>query len=358
LLSSVLTAMSGGVDSSVAAALLQEYCETVVGITMKLWDFPPAEQSPGRGCCSIEDAADAAAVAAKLGIPHYVLNLKEDFFRLVVSDFIVEYRSGRTPNPCIRCNTMMKWGALWKKKEEMNLDYIATGHYAQVKKINGEVGLYRADFREKDQSYALWGIPYHKLAGTVFPLGALSKAEVRRKAESMGLRTAKKAESQEICFIPDNDYGGFLRRQGVEIGRGEMLDAAGRVLGSHSGYIDYTIGQRKGLGGGSPYPLFVHRIDASANRIYVGPRQDTVFRRVAVDKVNWLTEEPVYHQFSALVKIRYSDAGREALVKAIDSARLSIEFASGVEAPTPGQSAVVYAGERVICGGIIASAEK
>jgi len=350
--------MSGGVDSSTAAAMLTETCSTVVGVTMKLWDFPPELQPPGRGCCSIEDAADAAAVAAKLGIAHYVLNLKDEFHAQIITDFISEYRAGRTPNPCIRCNSFLKWGALWKKKEELGLEYLATGHYAQIIEAGGEFGLYRAQNLRKDQSYALWGIPYQKLSRTLFPLGRLTKEEVRRKAEVLGLRTAKKPESQEICFIPDNDYGSFLRRQGVKIDKGEMVDGRGNVIGEHTGYCDYTIGQRKGLGGGAPYPLFVNQIDAQNNRIYVGPRAEVVFRKIAVSEVNWLAAEPLAVDFSATVKIRYNDPGREALVRPISREILSIDFARGVEAPTPGQSAVVYKDNRVICGGIIQSMEK
>ncbi len=345
--------MSGGVDSSVAAALLAENCAMVVGVTMKLWDFLPEQQHPGKGCCSIEDAADAAAVAAKLGIPHYVLNLKDDFFKQIVEDFISEYRAGRTPNPCIRCNAFLKWGALWKKKEELGLDYLATGHYAQVIENGGEFGLYRAQNLRKDQSYALWGIPFHKLSNTLFPIGQLTKEEVRGKAEALGLRTAKKPESQEICFIPDNDYGSFLRGHGVKIERGEMVDAQGKVIGEHSGYCDYTIGQRKGLGGGAPYPLFVNQIDPLTNRIYVGPREEVIFRNITVSEVNWLISEPLASDFSATVKIRYNDPGKEASVKLLSLNRLSIEFVHGVEAPTAGQSAVVYLDDRVICGGII-----
>ena len=355
---SVLLAMSGGVDSSVAAVVLMEAGYEVVGITMKLWDFPAGSDIPERGCCSVDDTLDAASVAAKLGFPHYTVNLLDDFRREVIDNFVGEYRSGRTPNPCVRCNTGLKWGALWDKMEELNLDHIATGHYARVLDDGNEPGLFRSINLKKDQSYALWGIEYEKLKRTIFPLGNMLKEEVRRKAEKMGLRMANKPESQEICFIPDNDYGNFLKGRGVISSEGEIIGPGGKVIGKHDGYIHYTIGQRKGLGGGAAFPLFVNRVDPLHNRVYAGPKANAVFRKILVKQVNWLTKKTPLENFRGEVKIRYNDPGRDAIITSTGESTLSIEFPDGALAPAPGQSAVVYLKDRVICGGIIDSVAK
>jgi tRNA-specific 2-thiouridylase len=349
---SVLIAMSGGVDSSVAAVKLLEAGYRVIGITMKLWDSQEGF-SPGRGCCSLDDARDAQAVAGKLGFPHYVLNLKDEFQKYVIDDFISEYRTGRTPNPCIRCNSFLKWGALWEKKRSLGVDFIATGHYAQILPTEDGVGLFRAKSSDKDQSYALWGISRNKLAHTLLPLGALEKAEVRKIAQNLGLRVADKAESQEICFIPDNDYSAFLHNIGIEIGEGEIVDEAGNIIGHHPGYHHYTIGQRKGLGGGFIAPMFVYMIDPQTNRIYVGEREKILFNIVYASNINWLISHPPDSEFTAIVKVRYRDAGREAVISLLSEKSLKAYFPQGVEAPTPGQSLVVYDKERVIAGGII-----
>lgn len=345
--------MSGGVDSSVAAALLLQQGYRVVGVTMKLWDYPPGITPSLRGCCSLDDTQDAASVASKLGIPHYTLNLKDEFRLQVIDNFIAEYKAGRTPNPCIRCNTFLKWGALFSKMQELNLDCIATGHYARVECENGEYRLLKSSIPRKDQSYALWGIPCDKLPRTVFPLGNLAKEEVRKIADSLGFKNADKPESQEICFIPDNDYGNFLTAQGVKSVEGDIIGPDGKIIGRHPGYIYYTLGQRKGLGGGAPYPLFVNRIDTIDNKVYAGPRQSVVFSTLKAVGVNWLTNEIPSGEFPAVVKIRYADPGRKAMVTPHGASEISCRFPDGVEAPTPGQSAVVYEEDRVLCGGII-----
>jgi tRNA-specific 2-thiouridylase len=344
--------MSGGVDSSVAAVKLVEAGYQVVGVTMKLWDFSEGNR-PGRGCCSIDDALDAQAVAGKLGFPHYVLNLKEEFQKYVIDDFIAEYRSGRTPNPCIRCNSYLKWGALWDKKENLGIDYIATGHYAQILATSDGFGLFTAHSREKDQSYALWGIPQNRLAKTLFPLGALDKSQVRKIAGELGLKVAGKSESQEICFIPDNNYSSFLQKSGFNIGEGEIVDEKGKVLRHHPGYHHYTIGQRKGLGGGSPHPMFVYKIEPQSNRVYVCERERVIFNVVYADRINWLISPPPASEFTAIAKVRYRDPGRSAVISILSDNNIKAYFLQGVEAPTPGQSLVIYEGERVIAGGII-----
>ena len=345
--------MSGGVDSSVAAAKLVEAGHKVVGVTMKLWDFPPGTSGKVKGCCSLQDANDAKVVAAKLRIPHYTLNLKEDFHSWVIDDFLMEYHTGRTPNPCVRCNTYLKWGKLWETREKLGLEYIASGHYAIVRNIDGETGLFKSTNPEKDQSYALWGIPHRKLERTIFPLGEMSKPQVRHEAEKLGLQVAVKTESQEICFVPDDDYGKFLHEAGLQVNPGEILDLQGNIVGKHRGYIHYTIGQRKGLGGGFSQPVYVKRIDAARNRIYVAPKEEMPFHEITVDNVNWLTERIPEGEFEALVKVRYRDTGHTAHVVPVSKRKMNIHFDNGVEAPTPGQSAVLYIKDRVLAGGII-----
>lgn len=354
---SVLIAMSGGVDSSVAAAKLVEEGFRVVGATMWHWDFPPgAKQSEVEVAETPRFAQEASQVAVKLGLPHHIIDLRETFRERIVSDFIAEYRAGRTPNPCVRCNALMKWGALWDKKNELNLDYLATGHYARVLETDDGVGLFRAANSRKDQSYALWAVPLEKLSATIFPLGESDKESVRSKAADLGLKTVVKTESQEICFIPLNNYGEFLEDSGLKAEPGDIIDHHGDVIGRHKGIIHYTIGQRKGLGGGAPHPLFVVRIDPVENIIHVGPRERIIFHDIEVTGVNWLTKRIPHIDFRAVVKVRYLDKGREARVSPQGEARMKIHFPQGVEAPTPGQSAVVYIGDRVIGGGIIAFA--
>lgn len=356
---SVLIAMSGGVDSSVAAALLIERGWKVTGATMRLWDYAPQPGLRHKFCCSLQDSMDAAFIASMLGIQHHTIDLKEHFMKAVVDDFVSEYSKGRTPNPCIRCNSLLKWGALWDKKNELGLDYFATGHYARVLKTDGDYALFRAKNRGKDQSYALWQIPQAKLKNTVLPLGEIgSKDDVRRKAEMMGLPAAKRPESQEVCFIPDDDYASFLKNAGVESKPGDIVDKSGDILGRHQGVIHYTVGQRKGLGGGYPQPMYVSRIDPLRSLIYIGPREDIIFRKIEVRGVNWLVNPIPDEEFEAEVKIRYRDPGQKAVVKPIGDDGLSIHFPEGAEAPTSGQSAVVYIGGRVVCGGIIESANR
>ena len=345
--------MSGGVDSSVAAAKLLESGFKVVGVTMKLWDNPPEVNYPARGCCSQQDVDDAKSVAEKLGFQHKTLNLGADFERNIIDDFIQEYRAGRTPNPCVRCNALIKWGFLWDMMRELSLNFIATGHYARTMRTDDGAGLFRSTNRLKDQSYALWGIHREKLEQTIFPLWEMSKDDVRAEAVKLGLQTAFRAESQEICFIPDDNYRKFLVNAGVNAGEGNILDLDGKVVGTHKGYIHYTIGQRKGLGGGWRQPMYVKRIDSEENRIYIAPKEEMSSHNIEVDKVNWLVHPIPQIEFRAVVKIRYRDPGGEAIVTPEGDCRMTIHFPQGVEAPTPGQSAVVYQGDRILGGGVI-----
>jgi len=345
--------MSGGVDSSVAAAKLLESGFKVVGVTMKLWDNPPGVNYPARGCCSQQDVDDAKSVAKELGFQHQTLNLGTDFERYIIDDFIREYRAGRTPNPCVRCNALIKWGVLWDMMRKFGLNFIATGHYARTMRTDDGAGLFRSTNLRKDQSYALWGIHREKLEQTIFPLGEMSKDDVRAEAVKLGLQAASRAESQEICFIPDDDYRKFLVNAGVNAGEGDILDLDGKVVGIHKGYIHYTIGQRKGLGGGWLQPMYVKRIDPMENRLYVAPKEEMSSHNIEVDKVNWLVHPIPQKVVRAVVKIRYRDPGGEAIVAPQGDNRMTIHFPEGVEAPTSGQSAVVYQGDRILGGGVI-----
>ena len=347
--------MSGGVDSSAAAAKLVQDGYEVVGATMKLWEAGEDHEPVTGGCCSVKDAHDARMVAAKLGFRHVTLDMRSKFQVSVIDDFIAEYRAGRTPNPCIRCNTFLKWDSLWEKKDQFGLEFIATGHYARILETEDGVGLFKAKHLRKDQSYALWGMPREKLAKTIFPLGEMEKKDVRKFTEESGLRISDKPESQEICFIPDNDYGKFLEKSGIPSPKGDIIDHEGRIIAEHNGIIHYTIGQRKGLGGGYSEPMYVNKIDPVNNTVHIGPRDRILFRKIEVEKVNWLVTDIPSSVFEGDVKIRYADKGVPAEVIPIDGSRVGIICQNGFSAPTPGQSAVIYIGDRLIGGGVISS---
>ncbi len=357
----VVVAMSGGVDSSVAAALLNDQGYKVIGITMKLWDF---EQVGGNvnhesGCCSLSSFNDARLVCAALGVPHYVLNFSREFHEGVVEDFIDEYLAGRTPNPCVQCNIKIKWKTLVEKAEQLGADYIATGHYARVL-FNSETGryeLWRGVDNRKDQSYALWGIRQQSLAKTLFPLGELTKPQVRKLARKYGLNTAEKAESQEICFIPDNNYHRLLKQVNPELEQkitgGELVDTEGNRLGTHMGYPFYTIGQRKGLGGGFEQPMYVVDIDSRNNRVIVGTADELRHKEFTVEQVNLISQENLTGSTHVSIKIRYNDDGHPGMIIPQDGQQLRIVFDEPQKSITPGQSAVFFDGERVLGGGII-----
>lgn len=354
--------MSGGVDSSVAAALLHEQGYDIIGVTMKLWDF---EQVGGNvnhesGCCSLESFNDARMVCASLGVPHYVLNFSREFHEGVVQDFIDEYLAGRTPNPCVQCNTKIKWRTLVDKAEELGADYISTGHYAQTH-FNPESGrfeLIRAVDDHKDQSYALWGITQKSLSKTLFPLGGFTKPQVRDLARKFGLRTAEKKESQEICFIPDNNYHRLLKsiEPGLagKVDGGAMVDSQGNVLGKHEGYPFYTIGQRKGLGGGFEKPMYVTEIDQPNNRVIVGPKEELYHRSFRVQDVNLIRYTSIDEPLKVDIKIRYNDDGHPGIIRpATGGSELEAVFDQPQKSITPGQSAVFFEGDQVVGGGII-----
>ncbi len=348
----VMVALSGGVDSSVAAAVLLEQGYQVVGATMKLLNLPD-EDYGDRGCCSLDAVRRAQAVCRQLDIPHYTLNLAADFGREVIAPFVAEYAAGRTPNPCLRCNLMVKWGALLRRAYGTGCDYLATGHYARLEQQRGRWILRRGRDRAKDQSYALYGLSQEALAHTLLPLGEITKRTVRETAVRLGLVTAETEESQDICFIVGGDYREFLRGQ-IPFRPGPIVDEDGQVLGEHEGLPAYTIGQRKGLGlGGGGEVLVVLAKDPDRNRLIVGPKESLVRREVQVEEVNWLSRPapPVGETIRAEVELRYRGKPIPAEITVGADDRAVLVLAAHDQAVTPGQAAVWYEGDLLLGGG-------
>jgi len=357
-MSRVLVAMSGGVDSSVAAALLVEAGHEVVGVTMKTFCYSDTP-AHAKTCCGLDGIGDAKRVASALGIPHYVFDVEADFTRDVIDDFVAEYAQGRTPNPCVRCNGHTKFEGLLERGRVLGCDRIASGHYVRVEHGTGTSRLLRGLDPAKDQSYFLWGLPPEILPRLLFPVGELTKDEVRARARALGLVTADKPESQEICFVPTGDYRDLLvRRLGSHpaLEPGDIVRADGELVGRHSGYAGFTVGQRKGLGGGASEPLFVLEIRPESRQVVVGTREELLQDEVVVGDLNWLDEPPEVGRAIA-VQLRYRAAPALATVEACDGAlRLALEERRA--AITPGQSAVVFDGARVLGGGRIATAAR
>jgi tRNA-uridine 2-sulfurtransferase len=349
----VLVAMSGGVDSSVSAALLKEQGHEVIGVSMQLYERSEGTLPGGKTCCSLTDVMDAGRVAKRLGIPFEVVDLRPRFKELVMDDFVSEYTAGRTPNPCARCNERVKFGILLEMAASFGADTLATGHYARVEQ--DEHGIYR--LRKgldpaKDQTYFLFGMNQQQLSRIIFPVGHLEKPQVRELAAKFNLPVAQKHESQEICFIPDNDYVRFLEASGVAPAKGEIVDAAGTKLGSHDGIHKYTVGQRRGLGIAWSEPLYVTGIDREKSQVVVGPRGELFREGLTACDLSW-TDRPISGTFQGSCSIRYRQRPVPCQARLLEDGRLEVKFDTPQHAVTPGQAVVLYDGESVVGGGWI-----
>lgn len=356
-------AMSGGIDSTVTALMLHEQGYEVIGITMKTWDYRGSGGSKKEtGCCNIDSFNDARLAAVQNGFPHYILDIREEFSGAVIQNFVDEYIAGRTPNPCVLCNTHIKWNALLKRANALDCEFIATGHYVRVREENGRHVLSKARDLTKDQSYVLWGLEQDCLARSIYPLGDYLKTEVRQIAADFGYtELSKKAESYEICFVPDNDYRGFLKRNvdGLEaqVDGGDFVLTDGKVVGKHKGYPFYTVGQRKGLDIALGRPVFVTRIIPETNTVVLGDAEDLNQNIMRVGGLNMVKYATIPDHFEAITKIRYKDAGTLSSLT-LDNDIMNVQFYEDVKGIAPGQSAVFYEGDDVIAGGIIQSGEK
>lgn len=352
----VVIAMSGGVDSSVAAALLVEQGYEVIGMMMRLWSEPTAcGTSSVNRCCTPDQMADAQRIADSLGIPFYVLDVQEQFRRTVVDYFIEEHEQGRTPNPCIQCNRQIRFTYLLNRALALDAHYLATGHYAQVVEKNGRFHLYKARDPHKDQSYVLHVLRQEHLAHVLFPVGGYTKTEVRELARRFNLPVAGKSDSQDLCFLGDGDYRRFLREYSAKAAvPGPILTTTGQEIGRHEGLPFYTIGQRKGLGISTPEPVYVLRKEAGRNALVVGTREQLGQQTVHVRDVNWVMNEPPAQAFAAQVKIRYKAEGVPAQVVLGENGRVQVQFQEPVFGVTAGQGAVFYNDDECVGGGIIA----
>lgn len=359
----VLVAMSGGIDSSLAAVMLHEQGYEVIGMTMKTWDYASSGSSKKEtGCCSLDSINDARSIAVSLGFPHYILDIRAEFGDYVINHFTSEYLEGRTPNPCVLCNTHIKWDALLQRADNLGCDFIATGHYAKVRQEqNNNQNRYiisRGLDENKDQSYALWGVSQQSLSRTILPLSNLYKTEIKQMARERGfIDLVNKSESYEICFIPDNDYRGFLKRRvpnlEESVAGGNFVLENGIVVGKHLGYPFYTIGQRKGLGIALGYPTFVTEIRKDTNEVILGVEKDLLRNAMYVKQLNMMKYENLHNKtVETITKIRYNDDGTPAIISQ-ENDTMKVIFHEPVKAITPGQAAVFYEGDDVIGGGWI-----
>lgn len=352
--------MSGGLDSTVTAVMLREEGYEVVGVTMKTWDYATSGGSKKEtGCCSLDSINDARSIAVKHGIHHMILDIRDEFGDFVIENFVDEYLAGRTPNPCVLCNTHIKWEALLKRANQLDCDFIATGHYAQVREENNRFVVSKGLDENKDQSYVLWGLTQQSLSRTQFPLGQYRKSEIRQMALDMGYdELVKKSESYEICFVPDNDYRGFLKRkvEGLEqrVDGGNFVTREGKILGKHKGYPFYTIGQRKGLEIAVGEPLYVISIHPETNTVVLGKEEELNRKGMWVRGLNMGKYAELTTPLEAVTKIRYKNAGTASTLYQ-EGNRMKVIFDADVKGIAPGQSAVFYEGDDVVGGGWIES---
>ncbi|MEO5681113.1 MAG: tRNA 2-thiouridine(34) synthase MnmA [Chitinophagaceae bacterium] len=355
----VLVAMSGGIDSTITALMLNDEGYEVIGITMKTWDYATSGSSKKEtGCCNLDSFNDARMAAVQHGFPHFILDIRDEFGDFVIENFVDEYIAGRTPNPCVMCNTHIKWRALLKRADALDCEFIATGHYAKIQQHhNGRYFVSKAVDDLKDQSYVLWGLQQDLLKRTLLPLAPYRKSEIRQMALDYGYpELAKKSESYEICFVPDNDYRGFLKKKvaGLEerVAGGNFIDKTGKILGQHKGYPFYTVGQRKGLDITFGKPVYVTGINPDNNTVVLGDEIDLDRPEMMVTKLNWGKYDGITDGMEAITKIRYKDTG--TLSNLYNSAQgVQVKFYSAAKGVAPGQSAVFYEGDDVIGGGVI-----
>ncbi len=353
----VVVGMSGGVDSSVAAYLLKQQGYDVMGVTMQIWqDESECQLESNGGCCGLSAVEDARRVADVIGIPYYVMNFKKEFKENVMDYFVEEYIQGRTPNPCIACNRYVKWESLLKRSMDIGADYIATGHYARIKTLeNGRLAIANSATAAKDQTYALYNLTQEQLARTLMPVGDFPKDEVRKMAEEWNLPVAHKPDSQEICFVPDNDYAGFIEREAKERvpKPGNFVDTKGNVIGKHKGIIHYTIGQRKGLNLPMGHPVFVVDICPETNEVVIGESEDVFTKELFAEKVNFMGVESLSGTEEFIGKIRYAHKGQRCKVSMDGEDRIHVVFEEPVRAVTKGQAIVLYREDYVALGGVI-----
>ena len=352
----VVVGMSGGVDSSVAAYLLKEQGYDVIGVTMQIWqDEERVVEEENGGCCGLTAVDDARRVAAALDIPYYVMNFKKEFKENVIDYFIDEYLHGRTPNPCIACNRYVKWESLLKRSMDIGANYIATGHYARIERLpNGRYTLKRSATLAKDQTYALYNLTQEQLARTLMPVGEYSKDEVREMAEKINLRVANKPDSQDICFVPDGDYAGFIEKTlDTELPTGNFVTLDGKILGKHKGITHYTVGQRKGLGLALGYPAFVIEIRPETNEVVIGTNEDSMSNYVRANKLNFMSIPDLNEPMRVFAKIRYNHKGAWCTIEKTGEDEVLCTFEEAQRAITPGQAVVFYDGDYVLGGGTI-----
>ena len=353
----VVVGMSGGVDSSVAACLLKEQGYDVIGVTMQIWqEENPEEVEENGGCCGLSAVDDARRVAWSLGIPYYVMNFRKEFKESVMDYFVDEYLHGHTPNPCIACNRQVKWEALLARSMEIGADYIATGHYARVMQLpNGRYTIQNSVTAAKDQTYALYNLTQEQLSRTLMPIGAYTKEEIRQMAEDQGLEVAKKKDSMEICFIPDNDYAGFIERTVENVpGPGNFVDKDGNILGRHKGITHYTVGQRKGLNLALGRPVFVTEIRPETGEVVIGDNEDVFSDYLVCGNVNWMAVDGLHgEEKTVMAKIRYSHKGAPCVIRELEDGRVECRFETPQRAITPGQAVVFYENDYVFGGGTI-----